>query len=497
LRGRVSEAGVTVMTKLHGLLVGLKRQQRTAAERTDECLGRARLREVATSLIFPEGLRSFYIVRALKSFLTSAKVTIDQVGHRGEISGWAFDPSRPHLRLSLSVVIDGVSSGSAVANIFRLDPLRAGLGDGAYGFSVFTGKQFLDGAHHEVLVSASDPAVQKTPLASARKRLLFPKNFTVVAPWRNSHALNAFERIKHRIMSGDLSDEALTELRAELDREPRLIFNDAGIVEASRRAGKPFVSLRERLAHRFESPDCPELIHRFSSKSFTKSYCLARGLPTPKTLLLTSSLKQIKAFDFPDRFVIKPVKDSGVCNFLYDKGVDLLSRRALSMAEILESIEEYKRRKPGAEFIIEEALRQKDAADQRVTPLDYKLHVFGGKVRIIHVDDRNVFDSRDQLYRQQGWYSADWRPAPFRMRIAEEEAIDFRKPEQLSEMMRIAESIGAEARDYIRVDLYDTGNGVVVGELATFSHAGLGFTDYGDLILSQAWHVFPALPEKR
>ena len=274
---------------------------------------------------------------------------------------------------------------------------------------------------------------QKTPIASARKKLDFPLAFAVAAPWRSDDGLTAFERIKHRITSEGPDEAALAALRTELDREPWLVFSDAGLAEATKRAGKQFLSFRERLAHRFVSPDCPELVPRFCSKTFTKRYCAERGIRIPESFLVSSHLEEIKAFAFPPRFVIKPANDSGRCTFLYDDGVDLLTRRLLKVADLLASVAEYKRKKPAAEFIIEEALRQKDAGDQRVIPLDYKLHVFGGKVRIILVVDRNVFGSRDylnrQLYRQLGWYSADWRPAPFPMHVVEEEAIDFRQPE--------------------------------------------------------------------
>ena len=64
-------------------------------------------------------------------------------------------------------------------------------------------------------------------------------------------------------------------------------------------------------------------------------------------------------------------------------------------------------------------------------------------------------------------------------------------------MIRLAERIGTETGDYVRVDLYDTENGIMLGEVTTFSNAGLGYTDYGDRILSQAWCVSPAIASTR
>jgi len=48
--------------------------------------------------------------------------------------GWAWNPKKPEERLSVVVYIDGKPLAEGVADQFREDLLKAGIGDGKYGF---------------------------------------------------------------------------------------------------------------------------------------------------------------------------------------------------------------------------------------------------------------------------------------------------------------------------------------------------------------------------
>ena len=123
---------------VRGRFICLKREQASALELIGGDLGEVSLTEVATTEHLPPGLRQFYILPAPVFRAGNARVMIDRIGHRGEISGWAFDPTRPHDRLTLLITIDGAPAGSTQASNFRLDLLRAGIGDGGHGFSANT-----------------------------------------------------------------------------------------------------------------------------------------------------------------------------------------------------------------------------------------------------------------------------------------------------------------------------------------------------------------------
>ena len=63
----------------------------------------------------------------------------------------------------------------------------------------------------------------------------------------------------------------------------------------------------------------------------------------------------------------------------------------------------------------------------------------------------------------------------------------IRRPDCYDEMLRIADRIAEDLDDYIRVDLYATDRGAVLGELTSYSNSGTGFTEFASVIMSQAW----------
>jgi hypothetical protein len=410
-------------------------------------------------------------------------LVIDQINHNGLVMGWYFDPNEQFVDQVISVFIDNTFIGITKSNNFRKDLLLAGVGTGDHAFEIIAPQMYLDGEQHSVVCVAGNSKIRM------EKTIKFPTHFKVEASWRQSKDLPKIHQIRSDIVNNGINQN-IDDLIGIIDKKPELVFIDFGIEENYRRANKHFLSFRERLSARLQSTHCPDLIHKFNSKEFTKQFCLDNDIRTPNTLLIANNFDDIKNYPFPDRFVIKPIGGSGECTYLFNAGFDLFQRKKISLEEVLNSVHKFFSTRQGSRFIVEELLIQK-GGEMNAIPLDYKFHVFGGKVRIVHVDDRNVFASRDHLYRQSGYFAKNWIPTPFPFRNNKyvEESIDFSKPHNLSEMTAIAESIGAECRDYVRVDLYDAEGGIALGEVTTFSHSGLGFTEYGNRIMAQLWHI--------
>ncbi|WP_236728454.1 ATP-grasp fold amidoligase family protein [Mycolicibacterium obuense] len=110
--------------------------------------------------------------------------------------------------------------------------------------------------------------------------------------------------------------------------------------------------------------------------------------------------------------------------------------------------------------IVEEMLVGCDGS----VPDDYKFFVFHGTCWFVQVDTGR-FGSRTQDFFTAGWEHlalrgsapcADHAPA---------------KPVRLTEMIDVAEKLGAET-DFVRVDLYDVDGRVVFGELTSFPAGG-------------------------
>jgi hypothetical protein len=108
-------------------------------------------------------------------------------------------------------------------------------------------------------------------------------------------------------------------------------------------------------------------------------------------------------------------------------------------------------------ILVEELLVDGDAV-----PPDYKFFVIHGRVHLIQVVTARFTN------RRASPYSRDWAPMPVQFALPRGPEIE--KPPRLTEMVRVAETLG-EGTDFVRVDLYAIGDRIVVGELTSY-HAG-------------------------
>jgi hypothetical protein len=116
-------------------------------------------------------------------------------------------------------------------------------------------------------------------------------------------------------------------------------------------------------------------------------------------------------------------------------------------------------------------------------PVERRLFVFDGKVSVINtvfVEDGRL---RNGAFHTPEWNRLDWH---FTRHVARE----FPRPRCLDEMIRIAEVLGA-GMDHVRVDIFDCGNRIFVGELTAYSWSGLSRfnTDAADLALGRHWRI--------
>jgi len=108
----------------------------------------------------------------------------------------------------------------------------------------------------------------------------------------------------------------------------------------------------------------------------------------------------------------------------------------------------------------EQLLRGRDGA----VPPDYKLFVFGGKLRLIQVD-------RDRFTRHtQVLYDSDWRY--IEGTVAALQGPPMERPPSLSLMIESAEALSAKL-DFVRIDLYEIDGRVYFGELTSSPNKGL------------------------
>ena len=205
----------------------------------------------------------------------------------------------------------------------------------------------------------------------------------------------------------------------------------------------------------------------FSDKLRVRDYVrqVAPALALP-TLYWWSSRAESLPFDrLPNEFVLKANHGSG-WNLLVENKTELrrddlvrLGRRWLKCDFTIVG-REWAYRDIRRAVYAEQLLRSRD----NVLPPDYKLFVFGGKLRLIQVD-------RDRFTRHtQVLYDADWRL--IEGTVAASQGPPIERPQSLSLMIEAAEALAADA-DFLRVDLYDIDGKAYFGELTSSPNKGL------------------------
>ena len=118
-------------------------------------------------------------------------------------------------------------------------------------------------------------------------------------------------------------------------------------------------------------------------------------------------------------------------------------------------------------IIFEELLDPGDGS----TPLDHKLWCFNGEVVFLTVDDRNGTKRRSV-------HLADWTHVPGAgiamqdLGVVSSEDVPM-KPQNLERLTAIAKRL-ADGMDFVRVDLYNVKQRIVVGELTVYPTGGAG-----------------------
>lgn len=110
--------------------------------------------------------------------------------------------------------------------------------------------------------------------------------------------------------------------------------------------------------------------------------------------------------------------------------------------------------------VVEKLLRDEDGK----IPKDYKFHMVYGKCIFIQVDfDRFIAHSRTL-------YDKDWNYIPATLKFKQGPMAP--RPKNLERMLSLAEKLSKKF-DYIRVDLYDVGYNVFLGEMTHYPGSGM------------------------
>ncbi len=126
-------------------------------------------------------------------------------------------------------------------------------------------------------------------------------------------------------------------------------------------------------------------------------------------------------------------------------------------------------------LLVQEFVRT-EAGEYRI-PIDYKFHMFRGKIGAILalVPGR----TRNSEETTRTYFTEDWQRTTEPIYFAPEGS-EREPPACFKEMKQVARALGAAYETYVRVDLYATDKGCVFGEFTAVPGMGRKITAFGD-----------------
>ena len=222
-----------------------------------------------------------------------------------------------------------------------------------------------------------------------------------------------------------------------------------------------------------------------------QEYAKSKGVKTANLLYDTCSPETIPFAELPPKYLIKANHGCGwniLCYnselYLFRDGQDLVNRDGsllntnsatkykLRKAEAIQMCREWLSRKfirrewayqrIGSRILIEELLLPKENKELK----DYRMYTFSGKVKAINVGSPSFRRNGENAF-----FSPDWKE--FKLTKNKERPPDPlpEKPGSLGEMIDVAQRLGEDV-DFARIDLYDTTQGVVLGEITIYPEGG-------------------------
>jgi hypothetical protein len=215
-----------------------------------------------------------------------------------------------------------------------------------------------------------------------------------------------------------------------------------------------------------------------------KEYAARLGIRTAETFYVTDKPDTIPFDSLPETYFLKAnhgCRWNILCEnnrfYLYGDGKNLGDPRQISQYELTrdEVIRHcttwlgtlYSRRQWAYQHIkplilAEEVLCQREGGELK----DYKFYTFYGKAELVKVFSQTIRHDHMEIL-----LDANWKPIALSNRKVHSPASIPPKPESYPEMLETVRKLG-ESLDFVRVDLYETTRGVVLGEMTIYPLAG-------------------------
>ena len=229
-----------------------------------------------------------------------------------------------------------------------------------------------------------------------------------------------------------------------------------------------------------------------TDKYNVREYARSKAVKTAKLLFESNNPQAIPFLKLPSNYIIKMNHGSGwnILSFnsrlyLFRDGAELVNpdgsyvnentvhRYRLTQEQAINLCSGWiKRRYSKREWayqhivpriMIEELLVSKDNRELK----DYRLYTFYGEVKAILVDSPLYRRNRENVF-----FDPDWKEIKLTKYDEKPPHPLPEKPDNLEEMIDVAQRLGKNI-DFARIDLYDTTQGVVLGEVTVYPDGGL------------------------
>ncbi|KAE8764885.1 ATP-grasp fold amidoligase family protein [Georgenia thermotolerans] len=212
---------------------------------------------------------------------------------------------------------------------------------------------------------------------------------------------------------------------------------------------------------------CKDPAFDVDAKDDMHAWARRLGVRTPHLLAVHDDVRSLDWADLPDRFVLKPTRgtvSTGVY-LLHREGErwrDLLTRRTLAAEEIRREVAGLvEAKEASASFLLEELVEDPRFPGEQ--PPDYKVWTFFGRVGLIE-SKSHLLDADGRPTAGWRYFDPDWNDLGNVLNDDCDPALP--PPLHADELLELARTISAAIpRSFLRVDLLDSADGPVLGEI--------------------------------
>jgi hypothetical protein len=196
---------------------------------------------------------------------------------------------------------------------------------------------------------------------------------------------------------------------------------------------------------------------------------------------------------FPECYVVKPANAwSCVGVFVMKNGVNLFDGKKYNHADLRRELKKIAKRFPKSMILVEEMVTT-ESGEHKV-PIDYKCHLFGGKLESILAIRR-----RDGHSGWASFYDKNWKnkgganTSEPTLHIAPYKPEIISAPKELKTLVEYSERMGSFYGSFVRMDFYSTAKGIVFSEVTHFPNAGGNYNRYADKWIEKWKELDPKL----